>query len=204
MEHELFQRWLDVQPLLAVVDPVTGILTLASILGSLFGGVGKKETQSAGLPPELMDQLLASLGIDTKQGLRNTLLTDPGFAQSLSKVDLNKLGVSNDDLAKLLSGTVPLRTAANQAAFGLLPRFARSENPQEALLEAAPRARFLRDGEVGPFDNFLKGFGSGDPTPTPGKGGSVPKKTNTKEQNCIDLGGTPIYENGLYIGCETS
>lgn len=209
MEQELLRQWLEIEPLFAVepVSMIKGIMTLASVLAALFSGRGKDDQKGTGqLPPELMEQLLASLGIDSRQSLRNTFMVDPQFSRSISAIDLQKMGITNEQRAQLLEGAVPLRKAVNNAAFGLLPRFARSENPQEALLASSQRNRVLRGGNVGRFDNLLTGFGGGSfptpPTPPPDKKKVPPiQGKNTKAQNCINLGGTPVYKNGVYVDC---
>ncbi len=175
-----------------LIGGIGGILALASAIGSLFGsrgggGDGGNSQIPASLQ-SLLPDLQAALNIDNQASLRNMLLTDPELANFLNKTALSNLGIDHNALAGLASGGVPLRRAANNLSFGLLPRWARSVDSQNALLASSPRSRILPDGSYGPFDNTL-----------------VTQGQDYRVSDCIAEGGTPVYdENGNYVSCDLS
>ena len=167
------------------------LAVLAAAIPSMFGRGGSNaqgQGVSGDIDPELMKELLAALGIDRRQSLRQSFLVDPQLAAGLGPEDLAQLGIDQEGLQSLLQGAVPLRSAANNLAFGLLPRFARDQNPQQALLNASPRTRVGRSGQVEPFDNDLR--------PTP-----LPKGNNAL--TCMADGGTPRFDpaTGRFVEC---
>jgi hypothetical protein len=122
-------------------------------------------------------------------------LTDPGLAGSFNPQQLADLGLDPLQLQSLLQGSVPLRPAVNNLAFGLLPRWARSQNPQDALLAASPQNRINRFGSAQPFNNALDIGSFGLPQQT-----DVSKSTLI--QACNQAGGVPVLEGGRYVRCD--
>lgn len=199
MDPELVRQMLEVQPLLAI--PIGPILQLASILGvGFFGNRGGGDDEPSGgsaqddLLRQLFPELKGALGLENQLNLRNTLSTDPGASRSLSPKALAQLGIDPIQLSAMLEGSVPLRRAVNQLAFGLLPRFARNENSQRALADAS---RFERVGRAAGLEPF-------DPTLDPGTFGIEPpdQDDEAKIARCRTANGVPKIVNGKYVRCE--
>ena len=209
---------------------IGSVLALASVLGSVFGRGGSDDKQKTGegasaeqraIFNKLFPQLQAGVQIDQAQSLRNAFLTDPQLASALSSDRLETLGFDSSDIQALTAGSVPLRSAANNLAFGLLPNFAKAQDPQRALFDASPLERVGREGTLVPRHDFVPlpevglpgpepGFAGdnptiGNPNPGPPVATGPPAPTGHPANDCMLAGGTPIYgPGGEFIRCDLS
>ena len=175
---------------------IGAILALASAIPAIFsgfrgGGGGDEATASGELPQGLLDELQAALSLDRQTGLRKTLLSDPELVDMLDPTALANLGISDATLKQLSQGGVPLQRAVNNTAFGLLPRWGRAMDSQNALLASAPQSRVLPSGEVGPFDNSLQIMRD-----------AAPGNDEILVTACRAIDGRPVFENGRFVRCE--